>query len=72
MILVYTNDNPALVGLAKSMLEEAGFDVTLKNELSATGFPPYNLNQELWLLNEADLEPARTLLSSMNAQGADC
>ncbi len=66
MIMVYTHTNPALVGLAKSMLESEGFDVTLKNEFSTAGIPPYNLDQELWVLNDSDAEAARKILAGLD------
>ncbi len=70
MILVYTNQNPSLVGLAKCMLEDAGLGVSIKNEFTTSGFPPYNLDQELWLINDADLETAREVLSSLQEEDA--
>ena len=69
MVLVYSNDNSALVGLARGLLANAGLDVTVKNEFSATGFPPYNQRQELWLLNDSDLDRAREILAEMEMDG---
>ena len=66
MIPIFTHTNSALVGLAKNMLEDAGVGVALKNEFSSVGFPPYNLQQELWLLDEKDLEAAQEILANLN------
>ena len=66
MKLVYRHDNPALVGLAKGLLEDAGLEVTVKNEFGGSGFPPYNQVQELWILNEQDFETASETLAVMN------
>jgi hypothetical protein len=66
MIPIFTHTNSALVGLAKSMLEDAGVGAVLKNEFSSVGFPPYNLQQELWLLDDKDLEAAQEILANLN------
>ena len=68
MKLVYSHDNPALVGLAHSLLEEAGLEVTLKNEFSVAGFPPYNLRQEVWLLDDKDIDKAAEILEQLSGQ----
>ena len=65
MKLVYSHDNPALVGLAKSMLENAGLEVTIKNEFSAGGMVQHYVNQELWILDESDYDTAVEILESM-------
>lgn len=69
MKLIYSHENPALVGLARNLLEDAGIAVSVKNEFSAAGMaPPYNINQELWLLDDDDFEKARDLLSAFSEQ----
>lgn len=71
MIMVYTHANPALVGLAKSMLASEGIECMLKNEFSTAGIPPYNLDQELWVLDEAEADRARSLLADLNEKPLD-
>ncbi len=66
MRLVYTHYNPALVGLAKSILESSGMAVTIKNEFSGVGIPPYNIDQELWVLDDADYDKAQEILESLD------
>ena len=66
MRLVYRNENPALVGLAKGLLEDAGLEVMIKNEFSGIGFPPYNQPQELFVINDQDFENASEILANMN------
>ena len=70
MKLIYAHDNPALVGLAKGLLENAGLEVTIKNEFSSAGFPPYNLRQELWLMDDTDLDKATAVLEEMSEEDA--
>lgn len=65
MRLVYTHSNPVLVGLAKSILENSALAVTIKNEFSALGTPPYNLDQELWVLDDNDFDKAQGILESL-------
>ena len=66
MRLVYTHYNPALVGLAKSILESSGMAVTIKNEFSGVGIPPYNIDQELWVLDDNDFAAAQEILESLD------
>lgn len=65
MSQIFTHTNSALVGPAKSLLEDADVGAVLKNEFSSVGFPPYNLQQELRLLDEKDLESARQILANL-------
>ena len=66
MKLLYTHENPALVGYAKNLVEDAGIQVTLKNEFSAGGMaPPYNLNSELWILDDGDFDTALSVLAPL-------
>jgi hypothetical protein len=71
MIQIFTHTNSALVGLAKGLLEDAGVGAVLKNEFSSVGFPPYNLQQELWLLDEKDLESAQEILANLGKNQED-
>lgn len=66
MQLIYTHENPALVGLAASLLENAGIPATLKNQYTSAGMaPPYNINQELWILQDGDYDRAMEVLETM-------
>jgi hypothetical protein len=65
MKLVYTHENSALVGLAKSMLENAGMKVILKNEFTSTLMYPTGIQQELWLPDESDYDTAVEILESL-------
>jgi len=65
MKLVYTHENSALVGLAKSMLENAGMKVILKNEFTSTLMYPTGIQQELWLPDESDHDTAVEILESL-------
>ncbi len=71
MKMVFTHTNPALVGLAKSMLESEGFEVMLKNEFSTAGIPPYNLDQELWVIRDSDAARAAEILEDLDEQHND-
>lgn len=66
MKMVYTHTNPALVGLARSILETEGLEVMIKNEFATAGIPPYNLDQELWVLHDSDAEKARVILAELD------
>ena len=66
MKLIYQHDNAAMVGYAKSLLENNNIAVVEKNEHSATGMGPgYGVTAELWLLNENDFAKARSLLDQL-------
>jgi len=71
MKMVFTHTNPALVGLAKSMLESEGFEVMLKNEFSTAGIPLYNLDQELWVIRDSDAARAAEILEDLEEQHND-
>ena len=63
MRLVYTNENPSLVGYARNLIEDAGIMVVVKNEFSQGGHaPPYNLWPELYVLSDADYARSRKVL----------
>ena len=71
MKLIYTNDSLALVGLARNLLEEAGLEVMVKNELTAGTMPPYNQRPEVWLLDESRLHEAEQVLRAMDDEVGD-
>jgi len=66
MKLVYSHDNFALVGLARSLLEGAGIEVMMKNEFGGSGFPPYNQGSEIWVLHDKDKDAAEEILSEVS------
>ena len=63
MKLVYTHDNSTLVGLARSMLENAGLEVTVRNKYTGGGLPYFN--QEIWLLDDSDYDQAMEVLENL-------
>lgn len=66
MKMLYTNENTTLVGYAKSMVENAGIAVIIKNEhLGSALGQPYSINAELWLVNEADYNEAMRILAPL-------
>lgn len=66
MKLLYTNENPTMVGYARGMLENAGIAVIIKNEhLGSVLGQPYSINVELWLVNEADYHEAMRVLAPL-------
>ena len=68
MKLVYTHDNPALVGLAQSMLENAGIVSMVKNRFSAGGMTgAAGINQELWV-DETDYDNAVEIIETMTEE----
>lgn len=69
MQLLFTDKNPALVGLVREVLENAGFDVLLKNEFNSVGLPPYNLWQEIWIMNDADYDRAMAAIEAFTSDG---
>ena len=65
MKLIYTHENPLMVGNARNILEAARIEVFLKNEYVQSGIgetSPIDTWQELWLVDEKDYERAETLL----------
>ncbi len=72
MQLVYSNENPSLVGYAKNLIEDAGIIVVVKNEFSQGGHaPPYNLLPELWVLSDEDFERAQRILKTAFNENSD-
>lgn len=64
MKLVYTNENSALVGSEKNIVESAGISVTLKNEHSAAYPGLLGAFQELWVVDDSDHQRAVRLIES--------
>lgn len=76
MKLVYTHPNPIVVAQARSTLEHAGIDCTLRNEfaMGAIGeLAPIDAWPELWVVKDRDGERAQRLLESSRqaVQGAE-
>ena len=69
MILVYTHENAALVGLVRTVLEEEGIHLFVNNEFSASGMaPPYNINQEIWV-EAQDVVKAQQIIEGLLDEG---
>ena len=67
MKLLYTNESPFLVNNAKNIIEQAGFEVVLKNEFAAGAagdLSPFDTWLELWLTKESDFLKAKKLLDT--------
>ncbi|MCR9185694.1 MAG: DUF2007 domain-containing protein [Halieaceae bacterium] len=67
MRLLYSNENRLIVANFRNIVESAGIEVTLKNEFAAGGMgglPPLEVWPELWVVNDADYERAKTLIES--------
>ena len=72
MKMLYTHENPAMVGYAKSVAEDAGIEVVLRNQYGAAGMaPPYTLWEELWLVHDEDYDRAMELLGPIIGAGED-
>lgn len=68
MKMVYTHQNPALVGLAKNVLSENGIDAKLQNYYASGGageLSPVDSWPELWVLDEAQFSIAKDLISDV-------
>ncbi len=66
MKLLYTHENRYLVHNMQNIIENAGFDIMLKNEFAAGAagdLVPHETWLELWLMNDADYEQASKVLS---------
>ncbi len=76
MKLVFTHQNPMIVGNARGLLEAAGIEVSLRNEYAQGGvgeLPVFDSWPELWLVNDEDLARAEALLQKVRvpADGED-
>ena len=64
---VFNADDPMLVGLMRSVLEEHGIGCIIKNEhlSGAIGqLPPLECWPELWVVDDKELLPAKRLIES--------
>ncbi len=69
MKLVYTHENKILVENARNLLAESKIDCTLRNEFSSGAIgdlAPIEAWAELWVVNEADEQRAKSILQRLN------
>lgn len=65
MKLLYTHENPVLVGNARNIVENSGIEVFMKNEFVSGGIgelSPLDTWPELWVANDTDFDRAKKLL----------
>ncbi len=70
MKLIYTNENRFLVNNVKNIVENAGIEVTLKNEFSggaAGELVVFETWLELWVVDDADYDEAMGLIEALNS-----
>jgi hypothetical protein len=72
--LIYTNQNPILVGNIKNIVENSGIEVELRNEYASGGageLSPIDTWPELWVVNDSDIERAEKLVQdALNPKNA--
>ena len=71
MKLVYTHPSNIVVAQARSALELAGIECTLRNEYAGGAFgelAPIDTWPELWVLRDRDFERANTTLENAQAE----
>jgi hypothetical protein len=71
---IYSSFNLAAVHHAKNVLEVEGIRTLVKNEMlsSAMGeLPPAECQAELWVLDDRDVEHARSILAAQPTPGPD-
>jgi hypothetical protein len=67
MKLVYTHENPLLVGNVQNLIEQAGIALSLKNQFasSAVGeLSAFDSWPEIWVVNDADYARAAEIVAS--------
>ena len=72
MKLVYTHENPLIVGNARGLLEAAGIQVALKNEFSVGGvgeLSAFDVWPELWVIRDRDYVLAVRILETSLSGG---
>lgn len=70
LVSVYKTDNPAIIALVKSMLDEGNIQYMAKGDDMA-GVYPINAFPVDFQVMPADAEFARTLLKDINPNGSD-
>jgi len=66
MKLIYTNENRFLVSNMKNIVENAGIEVTLKNEFAFGGvgdLSPFECWLELWVVDEKMYDHAKQIIT---------
>jgi len=69
MKLIYTNENQFIVSNVQNVVQNAGIDVTLKNEYVAGGagdLSPFDTWLELWVTEDKDYDKAIKIIASIN------
>lgn len=73
MKLIYTHENRMLVSNAKNIVENAGIEVSLKNEYAAGAagdLAVFDTWLELWVVDDADYEKAKYLVEKSLSSSA--
>lgn len=73
MIKVFEDFDIALVGHYQSILESNGIATFMKNRFGTSGsgeLPFVEVVPQLWVLNDADAQRARTLIGSLDEPGS--
>jgi hypothetical protein len=78
--LLYTNDDQLLVGHIRNVVESAGFDVCLKNEILSSaaggGASPLDVWVEVWVVHDNDygeaMKVVENTLSADDGQEWEC
>ena len=69
MKLLYKHDDRLLVGNVKNVVESAGFEVRLKNDILSGavggGASPLDVWLEVWIIHDNDYDEALTLVEGM-------
>jgi len=72
MLKVFEDFDIALVGHYQSVLESDGIPTFMKNQFGTSGageLPFVEVVPQLWVLNEADVKRARTLIGELHESG---
>src|SRR5689334_22284053 len=70
LVSVYKSDNPAIIALVKSMLDESGIEYIAKDDDVASVVPIYAFPADFQVMPENE-EMARELLKDINPNGSD-
>lgn len=70
LVSVYKSDNPAIIALVKSMLDEAGIEYMAKDDDVASVVPINAFPVDFQVMPENE-EMARELLKDINPNGSD-
>lgn len=74
MKLLYTHDDRLLVGHVKNVVESAGFEVRLKNDILSGavggGASPLDVWLEVWIIHDNDYDEALKLVQDILSEQA--